>query len=384
MENGNKIIFGSHSYWTSPYKVGNNHYAELFAKSGYKVAYISNPISPAHFIFSKDKKELKERYSLYKSNGKYFSNGNLWSYVPLSIFTPYNATFLKSRWVAVNWYRFTMPNLIRFLRKMQWEEVSILCLDDPMFGFFLNHIKYKTSILRITDSIKYFAKESLAKAEEEEKLISRVDIVITTARELYERIKRIKSENVFYVPNGVDFDIFYNASSKLPKELNDIPEPRIIYTGLIAEWFDLELLKYSANALPEMSFVIIGSLRVNISSLKEIPNIYFLGRKKYDDIPKYLKNSQVGIIPFKKTKLIETVNPIKLYEYMACGLSVVATKWKELEIINSPAYLAKDPDDFINGLRNALQERNREKYVQFAKNNTWEERFNSLISYVGL
>ena len=101
--------------------------------------------------------------------------------------------------------------------------------------------------------------------------------------------------------------------------------------------------------------------------------------EKSSEIARYMYNSNVGIITFDtRHPVVETVNPLKLYEYMACRLPVVATKWKELELINSPAYLADNVNDFVDGLKKSLKQKDREKYIQFAKNNTWEERFKKL------
>ena len=88
-----------------------------------------------------------------------------------------------------------------------------------------------------------------------------------------------------------------------------------------------------------------------------ISNIYALGPKEYASIPGYLQHAQVGIIPFDVkgyAKLIDAVNPLKLYEYMASSLPVVATRWKELEYLNSPAYLADSFEEFERALEKAL------------------------------
>ena len=62
-------------------------------------------------------------------------------------------------------------------------------------------------------------------------------------------------EKIHYLPNGVDFDHFNKADPSLPADYNDIPSPRIVYVGSIAEWFDVELIKKAARTLPACSFV---------------------------------------------------------------------------------------------------------------------------------
>jgi glycosyltransferase involved in cell wall biosynthesis len=84
-----------------------------------------------------------------------------------------------------------------------------------------------------------------------------------------------------------------------------------------------------------------------------------LGRRPYDQIPRYLHNADVGLIPFDvrgHASVVNTVHPLKLYEYLACGLPVVAPSWPELEAIGSPARLCRTPEEQIAAIRSAIAE----------------------------
>ncbi|GAI05320.1 unnamed protein product, partial [marine sediment metagenome] len=119
--------------------------------------------------------------------------------------------------------------------------------------------------------------------------------------------------------------------------------------------FDLDLLSFLAKKLNNVSFFLIGSSRINLNPFKGIPNIYILGRKNFKELPKYLWNADIGIIPFKREAVVETISPIKLYEYMACGLPVISTEWEELKVIKPPALLAKNKDEFLLFLAETLK-----------------------------
>jgi hypothetical protein len=69
---------------------------------------------------------------------------------------------------------------------------------------------------------------------------------------------------------------------------------------------------------------------------------------------------------------------------MACGLPVVSTRWEEMEYIKSPALLATNYEEFLGMITQALNEKDKEKYVGFARMNSWENRFNDLMKAVDL
>jgi hypothetical protein len=48
------------------------------------------------------------------------------------------------------------------------------------------------------------------------------------------------------------------------------------------------------------------------------------------DMPAYLYNFDVCLIPFLKNKVTEAVDPVKLYEYLSSGKPVVARDLYEL------------------------------------------------------
>ena len=161
------------------------------------------------------------------------------------------------------------------------------------------------------------------------------------------------------------------------------------YIGAIAEWFDYELIMEAAQALPKVSFVLIGPDKMAKERLKSLNNIYLLGRKNYQDIPAYLHNADLGIIPFDVKKypdLVNSINPLKLYEYMACGLPTVATEWAELKQLNSPAILSKDDSEFINSVVNIIHNKQiaKDYYIDYARQNKWNYKVQELVEFLSV
>lgn len=346
-----KVLMAVANYYTSPFQVGSHHYARAFEKLGYEVLFISNPISPIHKIFA-NSNELKERERIYKKGGE--SAGGIFYYVPRSLFTPQNKPFLSSNFVLNNWQNFTYPNLLKFIEKQGFGEVDILWFDSPMFGYLLDVITYKKSILRIADYSKGFNSVSSAQFNTEINIANKVDVVIYTAKNLKEKYFEIKDKSKMkYVPNGIDLDFFKAADRCLPQEFKDIPKPRVIYVGAIHDWFDVDLVYYCAKNLPNYSFIIIGPEHKDLSLLRKLKNVHILGAISYDKIPAFLYNSQVGIIPFNVKDypaLVNSINPLKMYEYLACGLKVVSVEWEQIKDMNDIINLTTKKDEFVDAI----------------------------------
>jgi glycosyltransferase involved in cell wall biosynthesis len=114
-------------------------------------------------------------------------------------------------------------------------------------------------------------------------------------------------------------------------------------------------------------------------------NVHYLGPVGRDDLPAYLQHSDVGIIPFDVANhraLIDGVNPIKLYEYLAAGLPVVASRWAEIEALGAPVALADTRSDWLAHLRNAVESGPPETGVAYAQAADWQRIVAKLIAHL--
>lgn len=370
-----KVLMAGGNYYTSPFQVGSHHYARAFEKLGYEVLYISSPITPLHDIFANNI-ELKERERIYKNGGEKI--GNITYYVPKALFSMQNKPLLRSKFVLNHWKDFSFPNIINYIKKKCFDDVNILWFDSPLFHFLFKNVKHKQSILRLADYSKGY-KSLIAENHYrmESELANRVDKIIYTAKNIKDKYKEIKNKSrMLYVPNGIDFEFFEKADKSFPEEFKNIPEPRIIYVGAIHEWFDVDLVYYCASKLPSYNFVIIGLPKINLSNLKNLKNIYILGIKPYSRIPGFLTYSQVGIIPFdirNYSDLVNSINPLKLYEYLACGLPVVSVKWEEILCLEHMITLCDTKDEFLEGIK-------KPKKILFNLSEfSWDKKLYSII-----
>ncbi len=374
----NRIVFGSANHWTSPYQVGSHAWARLFSKHDWQTTYISDPITPWHLFSKKNRPRFQERYALWRKGGEYFENKKLMAWTPCSLIAPQSFSFFCTRWVLNHWDLFSVPSMKKQIRCQGFDSPDILWLDSVRHWSWGKKIKPKYIVLRIADWTAGFSTLPRSILEMEKELIQTADLVISSAKTLELRIQSLRGDRPLYtIRNGVDCAFWMNPTQP-PLEYQEIPSPRAVYVGALDEWFDLPLALKMAQAMPSVSFVFIGQPRWK-SPFQNLPrNIYFLGSRPRDQVRAYLQHAQIGIIPFKRSELIECVCPLKLYEYMACGLPVVSTRWEELENMNSPARLASHVDEWILHLTELLKNpslSSKKNCLDYALLNDWNNRW---------
>jgi len=153
-------------------------------------------------------------------------------------------------------------------------------------------------------------------------------------------------------------------------------------------WFDWELLNFSVTHLPEVSFVLVGPDDRARKMLKPAKNLFVLGARPYEQLPGYLQYAAVGLIPFDAVNyrdLVRSIHPLKLYEYLASGLPVVAVEWDELLNLKSPAALTRGPEEFVTAIRDAIRRPPDRTLLQsYAAAKDWGRIVQRMIDLVGL
>lgn len=211
--------------------------------------------------------------------------------------------------------------------------------------------------------------------EEEKKLFREADVLVVTAREFYER-QVANGLSPVLARNATDFAFF--SSPGVKRLVTDKSKPVIGYFGAIADWFDLDLVTCVAKSRPQYNFLFIGHVYLpDIKKLASLPNVSMLGEKNYREIPLYLSDFDVCLIPFVLNDLIKGVDPVKMYEYFSQGKPVVITDMAEISQLADLLYVGKDADDFAAKIDEAVRENDpgrRQKRIEYAKANTWSAR----------
>src|SRR5215475_4687458 len=123
----------------------------------------------------------------------------------------------------------------------------------------------------------------------ERHLMEKSDCVIVSSDRLY-ATKHRHNPNTFLVTHGVDVVHFRKAcdpSLAVAAEMIAFERPIIGFFGLIADWVDLELIRYLAVSRPKWTLVLIGKVTTDIRMLQNVANVRLLGQKPYDELPNY-------------------------------------------------------------------------------------------------
>jgi glycosyltransferase involved in cell wall biosynthesis len=152
--------------------------------------------------------------------------------------------------------------------------------------------------------------------------------------------------------------------------------------GSMNFWFDVEAVEFAARAHPEWRFVLVGQVATGkLEKLRKLANVQFTGEMPYEALAGQLQRMDVAMIPFLRLPLTMATNPIKLYEYFACGLPVVSTRLPEVEVIGDGVYLADTAAEFTRQLEAAMVENNselRQRRMRLAWNESWLARCRQL------
>jgi len=267
-----------------------------------------------------------------------------------------------------------------FLQKRFNISKAICLVDIPFWAPLILELKKRHGwkiIYNSMDQLSGFSNVTPQMLAPEAELTQKSDLILATSHILFEEKVQLNS-NCILVPNGTDFDHFNYSPRILPDELIGIKKPIIGYYGAMSDWLDTELLYHLASARPNWNFVLIGGIEsADISWLEKSNNVFLLGEKPYELLPCYLRHFDTCIIPFKKTPLTEATNPVKLFEFLSAGKSVVATDLHELRYYQEYVRLVSTVDEWLRAIELALEDYlpvQVTKRMRFARQNTWDER----------
>lgn len=382
-----KILLSAIHHWDSPLQVSSHAIARYLSSLGFEVAYVSAPLTPLHF-FRGNSSEAAIRVASNRRGGDRDTTGLVWHYVPYAWLAPTTLPFLSAGALIKNWHLLAKPNLQKVLAAAGFGAPDALILCSPFQPFWQKLFPAVPSAYRLSDNTGGFRGATRGVIVTEKNIIQSVDVVFPASTGLKIYAERSGAKRAALVRNGVDHRRFGEVPGLGLFKGNafNISRPVAVYVGAIDYWFDHALVAKLAQARPNLNVVLIGPVMGPLPDYSRLDNVHFIGAVGSNQVAAYLSSADVGLIPFNVSaypRLLHDVNPLKLYEYMAAGLPVVAARWSELERLNSPAHLYDDQSAFIRAIDQILAKKKSTELEQdFALQHAWQNTLSPVGQWV--
>ena len=288
-----------------------------------------------------------------------------------------------------------------------FSDATIIYTRDYMSAFCLTLFGYKP-VIELHDyrsknyrwRINYILRNAHA-------IIVNSEGTLSTLRSHY----KIDDSKVLVVPNGVDIPFFNIPQSKdESREILGLPSGKNIigYIGSL-ETVGIEkgihtLINAFANLLDkydDIILLIVGGPNDLVEEYKKeaasvgVSNdkIIFLGHVSYKKIPVLLRAIDIAVIPLPNNQFGQTTSPIKLFEYMAAGKTIVASDLPSLrEYLNTNNAIMFNPsgsNDLSEKIQHILENKD---FAESLANNArvdalshdWESRAKKILSYINV
>lgn len=178
----------------------------------------------------------------------------------------------------------------------------------------------------------------------------------------------VEEGKITVIPNGADISVFNPLV-----DVSDIKQKYrlqdrciVLFSGHLEEWAGINLIEVLAERLnkeaPDSNILLVGSgssmsdlldrlLRLNLGHM-----VTLAGMHHYNMMPAFTAASDIALCIFPNTPVSHAASPLKLFEYLASGRAVVATKVSgTMEVLNSSRGYLVNPGD-TNGICDAVIE----------------------------
>lgn len=322
-----------------------------------------------------------DRKALYKIGRKLISISRYIRRVSASmhVFSPVSLPVSKNE-TARRWNTALVRAQTRIVQSAIGIQEPVYYVNCPPAWEAIKQLKRRALVYERTDIFAEMPgvdKDYIARLDRE--LVEAADLVLYVNRAMWAEGIKV-NPNSMLIGHGVDFERFASAENddRIPADIRSIPRPILGFFGDISDkTSDISLLEHTARSLPNASLVLVGSVSADITHLRSYPNIHFLGKKPYEDIPHYGKMFDVAIMPWNQNRWIEFCNPVKTKEYLALGNPVVTMYYPEVEPYRDLVYVARDHLEFIEQLERALGEDNsdlRARRRLAVSTETWDSK----------
>jgi teichuronic acid biosynthesis glycosyltransferase TuaH len=274
---------------------------------------------------------------------------------------------------------------------LKWYHPDIVWISSPELFEYLPKNLSSRLIYDCMDDVLAFPRNASRRdslAANEKELINACSYVFCSSDSLRDKIvARVgQPEKCFVINNAFEPSAF---SCVLKDNKTEKKKGRYVlgYIGTISSWFDFEALIRIVNEFNSMEIHLIGPVENLGIDLPQHERIKYLGAMRHGDVQMHASEFDALLMPFYVTELIQSVNPVKLYEYVFFNKPIVSVRYKEIERFSEFVDFYTDHHELIAIINRYLCVGFRKKYsdaqrLQFIGTNTWADRANQIQKYI--
>jgi glycosyltransferase involved in cell wall biosynthesis len=309
----------------------------------------------------------------------------------------FNVIFVYWRWIAqepvqdscsqsifcipVDEFLKDYKSLLSDDRLKTWTKYFIMEFPHPGLMEIVNYAKacaWRT-VYDVIDDWEQFHKRGKAYwyyPDVEAYLLRNAAFNTVTSENLRQKMIGMGACNIHLLPNA--FEDWKNCDESVPPAVRKGRITIGFFGNLTRARFDWKLVENMAKRRPDWVFHIVGyGLDKRVAKLD---NLMLLGAVNHRDLPAYAKNWDLGMIPFQKSDLSLSIDPLKIYEYISLGLHTVATGMPNLASYPGVIVAQNNDDEFEAAVEKAAQHRlDRKEIEAFLGDNRWSNRIDTLL-----
>jgi alpha-maltose-1-phosphate synthase len=219
----------------------------------------------------------------------------------------------------------------------------------------------------------------------ERSVLRGAELVLAVSGPLARYARMRGARSVAVSPNGVDVDQF------APRAVPTLRPPTAVFTGTLRPWHGIETLadawRLLGPAAPPLTVVGDGPGRPQL----EQAGARVTGALPHTEVPGVLAGADIGIAPYA-ADAPPYFSPLKLFEYLAAGLAVVAAEIPGVtELVDERTAVLVPPGDphaLAGAVASLTADRRRLARLgragrALAEDNTWGHRARRVLAAVG-
>lgn len=280
------------------------------------------------------------------------------------------------------------------LRKLGWSGREVWWVNDHSTAQAVLSQTRAALVYDVTDDWTAFEEspELLARTRTDDaRLCESADAVIVCSRRLHDlKLDLAQPGRLYLVPNGVNVNHYAPARdpwTKAPADTRHWSKPIFLYTGTVhAQRIDVDLVEQVARRIASGSLVFLGPNYLDESDrirLLATGRVVFHEAVPYAEIPAWMSVATTLIVPHRTTEFVESLNPIKLWEYLASGKPIVSTRVPGFRDFAGLVDIADNGLQFTQALLRSQSEPGiSRRQVEVAVANSWISRVDHIETII--